>query len=86
MQHDDDPLLSLPGYRIGKRGIEKHSTSRCAARPAQSRVEVNAYGRVIRELGKDPGVPGEDVYLTIDRELQALRRSAPGRAKAPPAW
>ena len=35
-----------------------------------SRVEVNAYGRVIRELAREPGVPGEDVWLTIDRELQ----------------
>jgi penicillin-binding protein 2 len=35
-----------------------------------SRVEVNAYGRVIRELGRDPGVPGSDIYLTIDNEVQ----------------
>ena len=35
-----------------------------------SRVEVNAYGRVIRELGRDPGTPGQDIYLTIDSELQ----------------
>ena len=27
---------------------------------------------MIRELGKDPGEPGEDVYLTIDRQVQAL--------------
>ena len=26
-----------------------------------SRVEVNAYGRVIRELGHEAGVPGKDV-------------------------
>ena len=38
--------------------------------PALSRVEVNAYGRVIRELGQEPGVPGQDVWLTIDGELQ----------------
>jgi penicillin-binding protein 2 len=35
-----------------------------------SRVEVNAYGRVIRELGRDPGVAGSDIYLTIDNEVQ----------------
>ncbi len=40
------------------------------ARPGQSAVEVNAYGRVIRELGRDAGVPGQDIYLTIDREVQ----------------
>ncbi len=69
-EHDDDPLLSLPGMRIGKRGIEKQFDKQIRGRAGASRVEVNAYGRIIRELGKDPGEPGEDVYLTIDRELQ----------------
>jgi penicillin-binding protein 2 len=70
--HDDDPLMSLPGMRIGKRGIEKQFDKEIRGRAGASRVEVNAYGRIIRELGKDPGGPGEDVYLTIDRQVQAL--------------
>src|SRR5215469_13428607 len=69
---DDDPLMSLPGMRIGKRGIEKQFDTQIRGRAGASRVEVNAYGRIIRELGKDPGQPGEDVYLTIDRQVQAL--------------
>lgn len=72
IEHDDDPLMSLPGMRIGKRGIEKQFDKDIRGRAGASRVEVNAYGRVIRELGKDPGEPGEDVYLTIDRQVQAL--------------
>ena len=45
------PLLELPGFRIGKRGIEKTlDDPEFAARAGASRVEVNAYGRVIREL------------------------------------
>ena len=70
--HDDDPLMSLPGMRIGKRGIEKQFDKEIRGQAGASRVEVNAYGRIIRELGKDAGEPGEDVYLTIDREVQAL--------------
>jgi penicillin-binding protein 2 len=70
--HDDDPLMSLPGMRIGKRGIEKQFDKEIRGRAGASRVEVNAYGRIIRELGKDPGGPGQDVYLTIDRQVQAL--------------
>jgi len=69
---DDDPLMSLPGMRIGKRGIEKAYDRQIRGRAGASRVEVNAYGRIIRELGKDAGEPGEDVYLTIDRQVQAL--------------
>jgi penicillin-binding protein 2 len=67
---DDDPLLDLPGFRIGKRGIEKEYDDAVRGEAGASRVEVNAYGRVIRELSRVPGQPGKDVYLTIDNELQ----------------
>jgi penicillin-binding protein 2 len=67
---DDDPLLDIPGFRIGKRGIERQYDEALRGDAGVSRVEVNAYGRVIRELGHDPGVPGQDVWLTIDREVQ----------------
>ena len=46
----------------------------CAARPgrAVSRVEVNAIGRVIRELDRREGEPGQDVQLSLDLELQSF--------------
>ena len=69
---DGDPLLDVPGFRIGKRGIEKTFDARIRGRAGISRVEVNAYGRVIRELKRDPGVAGDEVYLTLDRELQGF--------------
>jgi len=81
-EHDDDPLMSLPGMRIGKRGIEKQFDKKIRGKAGASRVEVNAYGRVIRELGKDPGEMGEDVYLTIDREVQALADQKLGEESA----
>jgi penicillin-binding protein 2 len=67
---DDDPLLSQPGFRIGKRGIEKAFDRDVRGEAGASRVEVNAYGRVIRELGHQAGVPGKDIWLTIDAEVQ----------------
>ncbi len=67
---DDDPVLELPGFRIGKRGIEKSYDAKVRGTAGVSRVEVNAYGRVIRELSHDPGAPGSDVWLTLDRDLQ----------------
>ncbi len=72
INNSDDPLLALPGFRIGKRGIEKAFDAEVRGTAGASRVEVNAYGRVIRELSRDGGVPGQDVWLTIDRELQAF--------------
>jgi penicillin-binding protein 2 len=69
-KNDDDALLDLPGFRIGKRGIEKAYESQVRGTAGASMEEVNAYGRVIRELGREPGAPGDDVYLTIDQQLQ----------------
>jgi penicillin-binding protein 2 len=68
--NDSDPLLALPGFRIGKRGIEKEYDAQVRGAAGVSQEEVNAYGRVIRELGRQPGEPGSDVYLTIDQQVQ----------------
>ncbi len=72
LKKDNDPLLSSPGYRIGKRGIEREYEKDVRGTAGASRVEVNAYGRIIRELGKDPGTPGHDIWLTIDHQVQQV--------------
>ena len=73
-----DPLLELPDFRIGKSGIEKSQDVRLRGAAGASEIEVNAYGRVVRELSHRPGQPGEDVVLGIDLALQefAARRCA----------
>jgi penicillin-binding protein 2 len=76
MKGNDDPMLSQPGFRIGKRGIEKTFDKDVCGEAGASQVEVNAYGRVIRELGHEPGTPGKDVWLTIDAELQKFAAEA----------
>jgi penicillin-binding protein 2 len=68
--NSDDPLLALPGFRIGKLGIEKAYDTDVRGVAGVSRDEVNAYGRVIRELSREAGTPGKDVWLTIDQQLQ----------------
>ncbi len=65
-----DPLLTLPGFRIGKNGIEKEHEQSLRGTAGASRVEVNAVGRVIREISRDEGQPGRDSRLTLDVELQ----------------
>ncbi len=67
---EDNQLLALPGFRTGKRGIEKAYDEVIRGTAGVDRVEVNANGRVIRDLGRDPATAGSDVYLTIDNELQ----------------
>ncbi|MFM2045403.1 MAG: penicillin-binding protein 2 [Pseudomonadota bacterium] len=70
LEGTDDPLLTLPGFRIGKNGAEKlHDTALRGAAGAQQ-LEVNAVGRVIRELSREEGTPGRQVTLTLDAKLQ----------------
>jgi len=68
----DDPLLELPGFRIGKAGIEKVYDRELRGTGGSSQVEVNALGRVIRELSRQEGEPGAEVVLTIDLALQKM--------------
>ena len=65
-----DPVLALPGFRIGKNGAEKVFESRLRGKAGSRQVEVNAYGRIIRELRRDEGQPGDDYVLSIDMGLQ----------------
>ena len=67
-----DPLLELPGFKIGKNGIERVFDLNLRGKAGNSQVEVNAVGRVIRELSRQEGAPGDDLRLTIDRDLQKL--------------
>lgn len=67
-----DPLLEIPGFRIGKAGLEKIHEARLRGRSGSSQVEVNAFGRVIRELSRQEGQPGVEVGLTIDVSLQRM--------------
>jgi penicillin-binding protein 2 len=69
---DDDPLLELPGFRVGKAGIEKSYETVLRGVGGSSQVEVNAVGRVIRELDRNEGQPGSDVTLSLDLDLQQL--------------
>ena len=67
-----DPLLELPGFRIGKSGIEKVHDLKLRGTGGSSQVEVNAVGRVIRELNRQEGKPGAEVTLSIDVALQKM--------------
>jgi penicillin-binding protein 2 len=65
-----DPLLELPDFRIGKAGIEKSQDLKLRGTAGTSQVEVNAYGRVVREVAHNEGQPGEDIVLGLDAAMQ----------------
>lgn len=67
---DGDPLLSLPEFRLGKGGIERILDKPLRGQSGYAQVEINAAGKVQRELTRREGTPGPDVTLAIDLELQ----------------
>ncbi len=66
----NDPQLALPGIRVGRAGMEKQHDVALRGHAGEVQFEVNAYGRVIRELDRQEGVQGDEVGLTIDTQLQ----------------
>lgn len=73
-----DPLLELPGFRIGRSGVERTFDLALRGRAGSSQLEVNAVGRVIRELGRREGQTGQTVVLTFDSVLQRSAMRALG--------
>lgn len=74
-----DPVLSLPDMRIGKSGVERVYDAQLRGVAARRQVEVNAVGRVIRELDQIPAKSGATVDLSLDAELQRYGASLFGR-------
>jgi penicillin-binding protein 2 len=73
-----DPVLSLSDLRIGKAGVERSYDLALRGSAAESKVEVNAVGRVVRELERNPGASGDTLISTIDVELQRFAQNRMG--------
>jgi penicillin-binding protein 2 len=66
----DDPVMSIPGFRIGKTGVENKYDQTLRGEAGQVQAEVNVVGREIRELSHAEGKKGHRLTLTIDADLQ----------------
>ena len=69
-----EELEQYPEYglsdTIGKQGIEKAYESLLRGKNGATKVEVNALGKVQKELGIENPIPGSDVILHVDAQLQ----------------
>ncbi|MBE3639159.1 penicillin-binding protein 2 [Mangrovicoccus algicola] len=65
-----DPLLQIPKFQIGKSGVEARMEDVLRGKAGASQIEVNAVGRVMRELSRSEGASGRNLQLTIDAGLQ----------------
>ncbi|MEM6679751.1 MAG: penicillin-binding protein 2 [Pseudomonadota bacterium] len=67
---DRDPILQVPEFQIGKDGLERAAERELRGSAGNTRIEVNALGRVIREIDREPGLASGDLQLTLDLDLQ----------------
>ncbi len=77
-----DPVLQIPKFQLGKTGVENKLEGALRGKAGTKRVEVNAVGRVMRELGRDEAEKGETVQLTIDTKLQNFVQARLGNESA----
>jgi penicillin-binding protein 2 len=57
---------------IGKEGLEKKYEKFLHGKTGYEEVEVTAGGRAVRTLSRTPAVPGDNLILSIDIELQKI--------------
>ncbi|KAF3981239.1 MAG: penicillin-binding protein 2 [Methylococcales symbiont of Hymedesmia sp. n. MRB-2018] len=73
---NEKELKSLPvaqyrgTHHIGKMGIEKTYESQLHGQTGYAEIETNAQGRAIKTIASDDPIPGADIYLTLDIDLQ----------------
>ena len=67
-----DPVVLNPGFRIGKQGVEKAFDKELRGKAGAQKVEVDSKGRVIKKdpAGDLPAVPGKEIVLTLDADIQ----------------
>lgn len=79
----DASVLNLPGMRIGRTGVEASFEESLRGTAGNREVEVDAFGRELKDLRRTPAKQGKTYTLTVDTGLQeytlnrlALQRSA----------
>jgi penicillin-binding protein 2 len=63
---------------IGKTGLEQSYETMLHGRTGFDQMETDASGRAVRTLSRIPPVPGKDLRLYLDEELQAVAEHAFG--------
>lgn len=75
-QAKHNPVLALPGARLGASGIEQAYNHALLGEPGVVKAEVNAKGAVVRVIERNAGRQGKTVALTIDANLQRAAAAA----------
>ncbi|MCH9780183.1 MAG: penicillin-binding protein 2 [Alphaproteobacteria bacterium] len=68
-QIKQNKLFALPGFKVGKSGVEEQLDDVLRGSGGTSRVEVNSAGRIIKEVNRRPAEPGVNVWSSLDNNL-----------------
>lgn len=77
-----DQLLRIPRFQIGKINVEAREEDLLRGKAGTKQVEVNATGRVMRELDRREGQSGADLQLSVDSKLQGYVQARLGEESA----
>jgi len=79
---DEYPKMAPRGYslddQVGKRGVERLCEGQLRGQDGVKYIEVNARGREVGSFPErtEPPLPGRDINLTLDWDLQCIAESA----------
>jgi len=73
-----DPAAYVGTEHIGKLGIEQSYEKELHGTTGSERVEITAGGRAVRTLERTPSLPGNNLTLSVDIELQRVVEQAFG--------
>lgn len=68
---DDEPLLRLPGARVGLAGVERGREALLRGKAGLVQSEVDSRGRIVRHLDRVEPQRGADLAISIDAALQS---------------
>ena len=78
IEESDDATNYRGTEHIGKEGLERSYERQLHGKTGYEEVEVSAGGRPVRTLSRTPAIPGDNLVLSIDIELQKVVEQAFG--------
>ncbi|PPR47053.1 MAG: Penicillin-binding protein 2 [Alphaproteobacteria bacterium MarineAlpha5_Bin9] len=63
-------ITGMPTLEIGRTGIEKSFNEKLIGKAGKREIEVNAFGREVREISKNDSIKGSDIKMSIDSRVQ----------------
>ena len=73
-----EKFFNTPNLKIGKNGIEKKFEDLIIGSPGKSVIEINAFGRQLKQISYYQGIKGKNFNSTLDSELQVFANKTLG--------